>query len=361
MPVIFDFGISQEDPLTEQLILNIRSGDRILSIASGGEVPLSLMSLNEDIAITAVDISEAQIMLCRLKIKAAIHLEFPENGKFLGYAVMLKRDRREIYIEKIRPLLTDDEVAFWDKHLFLIDQGVVSGGRFEQYLQKVRLAVNLIVGRKNIRRLVDSQSLEEQVSVFDKFISTRKSLQLLFKIAFHPAIYKKRGLQEQALIHADKTTGERFYGKFRDFCTSSEAAGNYFLQYFMCGECLTKKAYPHFLQPENRQRLIKNLNRFELRQTTFEQALADSERNYFNKIHLSNLGDWLNEEDFKQVLNAIKRKCSEGTIICSRYLQKNHFAYKPVPGFIVDESLSIVVQSRDRFPFYGILAIILEK
>jgi N-acetylmuramic acid 6-phosphate (MurNAc-6-P) etherase len=31
-------------------------------------------------------------------------------------------------------------------------------------------------------------------------------------------------LQEQALIHADKTTGERFYSKFRNFCTLGEAA-----------------------------------------------------------------------------------------------------------------------------------------
>ncbi|WP_243348167.1 DUF3419 family protein [Parabacteroides sp. FAFU027] len=357
MPLIFDFGISQEDPLTELLVLDIRSGDRILSIASGGEVPLTLTSLVENISITAVDISETQILLCRMKILAANHLDFPENGKFLGYASMPKRDRREIYLDKIRPLLTDEEVSFWDKHLFLIEQGVVSGGRFEQYLQKVRFAVNLIVGKQNIRRLVDSQSLDEQAVVFDQYIATRKSLQLLFKIAFHPAVYKKRGLQEQALIHADETTGERFYAKFRDFCTSSEASGNYFLQYYMCGACLTEKSYPHFLQPENRQRFIDNLNRMELRQTSFGQALSEADFGHFNKIHLSNLGDWSDETDFNRILDQLKAKSQPGTLICNRYLQKNHFASGPKPGWVIDKNLSVLAQSKDRFPFYGIVAL----
>ena len=38
MKNLFDFGMSQEDPLSEQSVLNIQTGDSVLSLASGGEV-----------------------------------------------------------------------------------------------------------------------------------------------------------------------------------------------------------------------------------------------------------------------------------------------------------------------------------
>jgi S-adenosylmethionine:diacylglycerol 3-amino-3-carboxypropyl transferase len=57
MAVLFDFGISQEDASTEQFVLGVNPADRILSVASGGEVPLSLLSLNDNITICAVDLS----------------------------------------------------------------------------------------------------------------------------------------------------------------------------------------------------------------------------------------------------------------------------------------------------------------
>lgn len=74
MAILFDFGISQEDPLTEQLVLDVKPTDQILSVASGGEVPLSLLSLNENITISAVDISEDSIIFNRTILKTDLFL-----------------------------------------------------------------------------------------------------------------------------------------------------------------------------------------------------------------------------------------------------------------------------------------------
>ena len=118
-----------------------------------------------------------------------------------------------------------------------------------------------------------------------------------------------------------------------------------------------EKSYPHFLQPENRQRFIDNLNRLELLQTSFGQALNETDFGYFNKIHLSNLGDWSDETDFNRILDQLKAKCQPGSLICNRYLQKNHFASGPKPGWGIDENLSALAQRKDRFPFYGVVAL----
>jgi S-adenosylmethionine-diacylglycerol 3-amino-3-carboxypropyl transferase len=361
MKFLFDFGLSQEDPLTEQTVLDITPSDSVLSLASGGEVPLSLLSLNENVRLTAVDISESQIRLCRLKLTAAVHLDFPENGHFLGYAPMDSAGRIRIYKEKIRPFLTNDDARFWDTYLQFIGKGIIHAGRFEQYIGKMRLVAQLFMGKKNLKELISSKTLEEQTTVFDRKIATRKSLQWLFKVAFHPAVYKKRGLQEQALIHAGKTTGERFYGKFRDFCIENPASANYFLQFFMTGACLTDLSLPPYLQAVNKSRLVGNLANLELLNISFQDALREKPVGYFNKIHLSNLGDWITKDQFDELTVLFQNHCLPGIKICYRYLQKNHFRELNSGLFPVDEELSETAARKDRFPFYGIIPVTLKS
>lgn len=360
MSFLFDFGISQEDPLSELRILDLKPNDRILSVASGGEVPLAFLSLCENIKLSAVDISESQIMLCRFKLLASLHLNFPMNGRFLGYAALDEKKRIDLYREIIMPQLSEKEILFWNKQIHFIAMGIVNAGRFEQYMRKMRFIAKFIVGKNNINQLIDCQSTEDQKKVFYELIAPRKSLQLLFKVAFHPMVYKKRGLQEQALIHAGKTTGDRFFSKFEDFCTSTLAAENYFLQYFLAGTCSKEESFPEYLQPVNRIRLINNLKYFELTSNSLQDALREKEKGHYNKVHASNIGDWLSDADFAELLNLFKTYCNAGTKICYRYLQKNHLQKATTIPYSIDTTLSREVEKLDRFPFYNILSVTLQ-
>jgi S-adenosylmethionine-diacylglycerol 3-amino-3-carboxypropyl transferase len=352
MKPLYDFGISQEDPQTEKRLLDLRTGDRILSVASGGEVPLTLLSLTDGIKITAADISPAQIMLCRLKLAAALNLTFPENGRFLGYSVMKGSERERLFHDLLSPRLSEDERRFWINNIRYVENGVAGSGRFEGYIRKLRYVAVPVIGKKNLISLISSEYPAEQAEIFKNRIATRKSLQMIFKVAFHPSIYRKRGLQDQALIHARKDTGERFYGRFKDYCTATPAGSNYFLQYFLTGKCITESSFPEYLKPENRSRLSSNLHNLELLTCSFRKALTDKAPGYFNRIHLSNLGDWLDTDAFMETLALLKQNCNRGTLICYRYLHKDHFAGKDYPGFIIDRSVSEDAQKKDRFPFY---------
>jgi hypothetical protein len=55
-------------------------------------------------------------------------------------------------------------------------------------------------------------------------------------------------LDEQGLIHATTNKGEEYFKRFRDFCTSTKANENYFLHYFLTGNC-APDALPEFLKP----------------------------------------------------------------------------------------------------------------
>lgn len=358
-PFLFDFGLSQEDPLTEQFILDVKPGDKILSLASAGDVPLSLLGMNENIDIKAVDISESQIKLCRLKLASAITLENPLNGRFLGYMEYDGIKREQIYHDIVRPVLKAEDARFWDENMYFIRNGIINAGRFERYIRKLKSVASIFIGRQNLLSLLEASDAEEQKRIFENQIATRKSLQLLFRIAFHPAIYRKRGLQDQALIHANKSTGERFYSKFRDFCTANPAKENYFLQYFLTGSCVTPSALPHYLRAENRTRIAANISRIDFQTISLQEALKEYPDGYFTGIHLSNLGDWSDEHQFADLLTLIRTRCNQGTKICYRYLQKNHLLSQGREDFVIDTEKSGIAERRDRFPFYGILQVTL--
>lgn len=355
MQPLFDFGISQEDPLTEMDVLSISGNDNLLCVASGGEVPLSILSLRPGIHITAVDISKSQLMLCELKRQVAIRLPFPLNGQFLGYADLPTSERLQIYSRQIGPYLPADHQEFWLDNYQVILDGVVNNGRFEQYIKRLRGVASILIGKKNIEALLHSGDAEEQEQIFDKRIGTRKALKYFFRIAFHPSIYKKRGLDSKALMHARSNMGEIFFNKFRSFCTATPASKNYFLQYFLRGNCNETQAFPEYLQENNTSNLINNQDLLSFRQSSLQTELNLHQPSTFTKIHLSNIGDWMSAEEFENLVTILQRTCDDKTSLCYRYLQKNHLENMPSDNKSFDIH-EVNFEQRDRFPFYSILS-----
>jgi len=70
---LYNFGLSQEDERSEARALDLRPEDRVLSIVSAGEMPLSLLSMGVA-RVVAVDIDPAQVHLASLKLAAVCAL-----------------------------------------------------------------------------------------------------------------------------------------------------------------------------------------------------------------------------------------------------------------------------------------------
>ena len=351
---LFDFGVSQEDPLTENSLLQPLPGGRLLCVASGGEIPLTLACLHPGTSITAVDISENQLRLCRLKLQTALALPFPLNASFLGYSRGEGKQRIRIYQDIIRPFLHEGDQAFWDEHLRYISAGVVNTGRFELYLRRPRRLAQWVIGKKNLDRLMNCETKKEQEEVFDRYIARRRLLKWVFAIAFHPRLYRKRGLRSEALRHAGKNTGEKFFDRFRSFCTATPANRNYFFQYFLLGECMVPECIPEYLQPRHHAALLKTGRRIRWKCAGLREELAAEPAGTYSRIHLSNIGDWMEEADFRKLIGQLERSCDGGTRLCYRFLQKNHLEARDLCG-PAWEIHSVPVEHSDRFPFYSVL------
>lgn len=354
MNPLYNYGLSQEDALTEYRALDIRLGDRLIAIASAGEVPLNLVAL-EDVRVEAVDISRNQLALAKLKLGACRALEPAEAASFLGFSEAPEVARRRLF-DRVALFLGEDELAFWRGNISAVERGAVRAGRFERYLRKFSRLARLVLGESKLRGLFERDTLVEREEYFDRFLSTAL-VRALFRLAFDPRLYRRRGIADEGLRHG----GERdiagfFYGRFRDFCCATPARKNYYFQFALWGRVLFPEALPEYLSPEGLARVRERHGNIAWREVSIQDALAGHPAGTFNKFHLSNIGDWMSREDYAALLTLLCDKAPAASRAVARYIHLDH----PLPGtlngrLVRDARLAGELIKADRFPFYNLV------
>lgn len=354
MKPLYNYGLSQEDALTEYRALDIRRGDRLVAIASAGEVPLNLTAL-EDLAIEAVDISRDQLLLARLKLGACRALEPAEAAAFLGFTEAPAAGRGRLF-NRVASFLGEDERRFWRGNMSAIERGAVRAGRFEQYLRKFSRFGLLVLGERKLRGLFERDTPVERRDYFDRFLSTAL-VKALFRAAFHPRVYRKRGIADEGLTHSgERDIADFFYGRFRDFCCATPARKNYYLQFVLWGRVLFPEALPEYLSPEGMARVGERYGNIVWREASIQEVLAERPAGTFNKFHLSNIGDWMSRKDYAGLLTLLCNKAASASRAVARYIHLDH----PLPGALSgrlarDERLAEKLIKNDRFPFYNLV------
>jgi S-adenosylmethionine-diacylglycerol 3-amino-3-carboxypropyl transferase len=102
-----------EDPDVDMAALKIRSGDRIVTIASGGCNALSYL-IADPASVEAVDLNTAHVAFNRLKLAAVANLpEYETFYRFYGKAD--DKENIEAYRRFIRPHLDAESRTYWEK------------------------------------------------------------------------------------------------------------------------------------------------------------------------------------------------------------------------------------------------------
>lgn len=356
MEELFNFGIAQEDALTLFKALDIEENDRLLCIASAGEVPLNLLAI-QDLRIEAVDISLNQLNLAKIKLHAVCSLEPTEAAAFLGFVDAEPEERKKLF-RKVSELMDSNEKLFWLENMNAIEKGPINEARFEKYITKFNWIGRLIFGKKKLLRLFELDTIEAQQEFFDRHLST-SLLKIIFKIVFHPKIYKKRGMAPEGLTHSgERNISEFFYSRFRDFCSATSARKNYFLQFCFFNKVLFPEALPEYLSERGIQLIRKNREKLKFRHLSYTELLNQSRKGEFNKFHLSNIGDWMSRDEFVQILRLIKEKAAPSSRIMSCYIHCNHSIPEELKDFLIpDYQLGERLAKTDKYPFYNLVPI----
>ena len=157
------FGMSWEDPSSDRRALNIKPGDTVMTISSGGCNTLTLL-LDNPAKIYAVDINASQSYLLELKIAAVRHLKHEELLAFLGLAPSESRLR---VFESLAGDLTTQALAYWTRNADAVQQGVVHTGRYESFIGKFIRFLGVVQGKSRIENFFRCASIEDQGAYFD--------------------------------------------------------------------------------------------------------------------------------------------------------------------------------------------------
>lgn len=288
---------SWQEPNVNSIALNLPAGTErnveiplsVLSVGSGLDNSLAFL-VDDNVKVYAFDFNPSQVKLGLLKIEAIKKFSYEELLVFLGIdesKETVKGDRVKLY-ENLKSSLSPIVTEYFDSHLFLIEEGLVNCGRFEQYFHLFRNKIfPAVCGEKNIRAFAKAETLEIQRQLYKTKINTLR-FRLMFKIFFSKKMMAKLGRDKAFFKYSKEKLPEVLKGRvdsgFYNNLNKTNPYYGYVLNTFY-------PELPFYLQKENFDQIKKNIGNITIEEKTFDQMLT---RNY-DFMNLSDIFEYMDQ------------------------------------------------------------------
>jgi S-adenosylmethionine-diacylglycerol 3-amino-3-carboxypropyl transferase len=326
------YGQNWEDSAVEIAALDIQPTDHVIAVAGAGCTVLALLARGPQ-CVHAVDRNAAQLHLLLLKLAAVCELGPEGAAAFLGGA---EADQRRATFAALAPSLPEDTARFWGQHSEQIERGVISQGRVERYFGFLRRLLRLVHSRRRIEEVFEQATLEAQQSFYRDHWDTA-GWRALFLLA-HKKILD-RVLDPSFYQYVDARGLSRDLRERAERCmTTLPIRSNYFLSWILRGRyCRDEPGRPAYLGSAAAAALKEHrskLRTYTIDLQAFLRTMPDSSG---DKFYLSNVGEWLPDEELGPFFAEVGRVARDGATVCYRALM----ADRPLPASVerlVDEN-----------------------
>jgi len=159
-----------EDPELNRQALQVKPGQSVLSITSGGCNSLCLL-LEDPSRVVSIDLNPAQLAMLELKRAAIIGLDYEDfleviGVPFYGKAPRLSGPQRLDLYRKIRSLLPASAAGFWDENPHLIEKGAFWCGKVEAFFDLYRKILGWLYDFSKMEALFTCPDLAAQKSAY---------------------------------------------------------------------------------------------------------------------------------------------------------------------------------------------------
>jgi S-adenosylmethionine-diacylglycerol 3-amino-3-carboxypropyl transferase len=339
------FAQVREDPLLEIEALDPWDGGTYVVVSSGGCTALSLLARGAG-KVVAVDLNSTQNHLVAFKAAAVQSVDRENLFAFLGAGSMNPAVRLVNYAT-LRRLLEPDAAAYWDANKSMIARGVLNAGVSERFIRLVATVIRAVVHPKSrIDRLLACRSLDEQRELYHREWNNRRWRMLFgillsrraFDRAYDPAFF-------------ENVSNPSFAAHFRNLVEHAlcdiPVATNYFLHHMLRGK------YPVGIEGGLPPYLVSGAltgeEDLELVDGGYAEFLETCDDESVDGFALSNICEWLNEEQIAKLFSQVERVAKPGARVCFR----NFVGHTEVPAAFrssiqEDRDAGIAAISRDR-------------
>ena len=311
------FNMSWEDPEMDRRALKVGPGDTVVSISSAGCNPLNFLCQSPD-KLIAIDGNPAQNALVELKLAAIGTLD---HATFFDiFAARRPAVVSKVYRSRLRPNLSPQSQAFWDKNLWMVHRGLYDFGKMGAAARIVRLVLPLIgISKKRMEQFFELRSLEEQQAMYRKYVEPRLWGPLVQRLCESRWFMYLCGVHPRQLDLVDGRHGIYAYVKERieHALTEVPIYDNYFLSVTATGRFRGDHVPPYLLE-KNFETLRNNRDRVTVVNGWLGPYLDTREPGSINKFNLLDIFDWMTPELFEGTLRSVLRVAAPGARLIYR-------------------------------------------
>ncbi|HEY1348108.1 MAG TPA: DUF3419 family protein [Ktedonobacteraceae bacterium] len=334
--------------------LDVQPGDTCLSIASAGDNTLALLS-KRPARVIALDLSEAQLACLELRVAAYRELAHSELLELIGSSPSLRRE--ELY-RRCRTQLSPEVRCFWDAQPAAIEAGIGSAGKFERYFALFRQRVlPLVHSQAHVGQLLRGGPLQVRQEFYRRHWDTWR-WRAMFRIFFSRAVLGHRGRDPRFFDYVEGSVARRLRERVRQGLTEVNPAQNPYVQWILTGQ--HRSALPYALRAEHFAVIRENLDRLQWRRSSLEEFLAEAGRQSIDRFNLSDIFEYMSEEQYSHTLGQIAQAGRPG----GRLAYWNMLVARSRPAALAARlaplsELALRLERSDKACFYS--AFILEE
>ncbi len=294
-----------EDSRLLEQALAIQPDDHILSIGSAGCIVLAMLR-HEPRAITAIDVSRAQIALMELKFAGIQHLDYDAFVSLLGLSSAY--EPLAVY-RQLEPGLSPTCRAYWQAHQDVLTAGVVHAGKLEQFfLDMQRDHLPPAWSAEAIQTLLSAPSLAAQQERFARLKT--QNLERMFLDYFSESSFAKNQTRDPAQFRyvTHMSLGHLFLERFSNACTQLPLPGNHYVEYFLTGTYRDLEQGPTFLRKADFEALKPLIDRIRIVYGALESYLPSVPSDHFTKANLSDIFEYMSIEASDHLFAALADK-----------------------------------------------------
>lgn len=355
-----------EDPVVDLEALELKQGEHLVAIASGGCNILSYLA-TAPVQITAVDLNPAHVALNKLKFAAVKYL--PDYRAFHRFfAEADASENVKAYEDYIRPHLDATSRKYWEARNLLGRRriGYFRSNLYRHGLLGTFIGASHLLARmhgRNPRKILTAKTREEQRRIFEaelaplfekrhiRWLLNKPSA--LFGLGIPPSQFEALKGNEQ---HMSKVLHQRLERLACDF----DLQDNYFAWQAFGRRYATGGAgpLPPYLQKQNFEALRSRIDDVDVEHRSFTEYLASMGDDALDAYVLLDAQDWMTDDILIDLWTQIERTARPGARVIFRTAGEESILPGRVPDailskFTYDEAYCKALNAKDRSSIYG--------
>ena len=353
-PTRLRYGQCWEDADCLLQALDPRPGALILSIASGGENSLALLS-RPGVRVLAIDRNPSQIAALELKLAAFRHLTHGEMLQLLGARGASRAERRRLY-QRCRGDLTAPSLAFWENNPAWLNGGLLPVARFERYLALFRtLVLPLVHDAARRQEALQPRPLQQRLAWYETRWDNRR-WRGLFRLFFSRASLAALGTDHASVRFGSDSQADQLLAQVRRVMVESDPSRNPYLHWLLQGRY--GAALPLALRPELFDTIRSRLDQLQWRHLSLEDWLAQDEEGAMDGFNLSNVLEYVEPAAAGTLLAALQRRARPGArLLLWNRLAPRDTSLAPAGLWHPLETLAQRLHQASQVPFYRRLVV----